>query len=246
MNPVLAVLPPPSDFKGDELLFCASILGSSVFSGAVIEFCFGGGRPIRGTLVPRILYLAKRASSAVLAGCVCIGLVSQEAVAFDLVPPDTSSWIDYEAPAHGYAFKAPADWQPSYPDPETSQNIIVLRHPDSISGCALRYTPVDAGTKIDTESYLEYLTDSRLIEMASLKYSSVTLFEKKEVQVSGRKGLLSMFGGERGGGYFLVMTVSTVRENRIYELQCISPPETRGEVLPIFLEMGSSLEIAPD
>lgn len=163
-----------------------------------------------------------------------------------MVPPDTSSWIDYEAPAHGYAFKAPADWQPSYPNPNTSHNIIVLQHPDTISGCALRYTPVGSGVKIDIDGYIEYMTDDRLIEMASLKYSSVTLFEKKAVQVSDRKGLLSIFGGSRGGGIFIVMTVSTVRRNRIYELQCISLPETHSEVFLIFLVMGDSLEIAPD
>src|SRR3546814_14405399 len=38
--------------------------------------------------------------------------------------------------------------------------------------------------------------------MASLKYSSVTLIEKKTIQVSDRKGILSIFGGTRGGWPF--------------------------------------------
>ncbi|HEY9548084.1 MAG TPA: hypothetical protein VIR45_01170 [Kiloniellaceae bacterium] len=205
-----------------------------------------GERSIRRTLLLRILRLERQTWSALFAGCVCIGLSSQEAFAIDLVPPDTSSWVVYEAPAHGYAFKAPADWQPSYPDPETSRNIIVLLHPDNGSGCGLRYTPVASGVKIDIDGYIEYLTDDRLIEMASLKYSSVTLIEKKTIQVSDRKGILSIFGGKRGGGLSIVMTVSTVRENKIYELQCIFRPEAYGEIFPIFLVMGDSLEIAPD
>lgn len=100
--------------------------------------------------------------------------------------------------------------------------------------------------QFDIESYLEYMTDSRLIEMASLKYSSVTLLTKKETQVSGRKGLVSIFHGIRGGALFLVLTLSTVRQNSVYELQCVTTPEMFDEVFLTFLFMGESLKITPD
>jgi hypothetical protein len=205
-----------------------------------------GERSMRRTLLLRLLRLGRRTWGALFAGCVCIGLFAQEAFAIDLVFPETSSWFDYKAPAHGYALQGPADWHPSYPNPETSRNIIVLKHPDNISGCALLYTPVAPGAKVDIDSYLEYMTDERLMEMASHKYSPVSLLERKAVEVSDRKSLLSIFAGERGGGYWIVMTVSTIRENKIYELQCISRPEIHNEMFSIFLEMADSLEIAPD
>src|SRR5690606_31907243 len=122
--------------------------------------------------------------SVVFLSCVGFSLVSLDAVASDSVLLDRSSWVDYEAPAHGYAFKGPADWHSSYPDPATSHEIIILRHPSSVSGCGLVYVPAAPGTTIDIESYIEYMTDSQVIEMASFKYSSVRLLYRKQGEVS--------------------------------------------------------------
>ena len=184
--------------------------------------------------------------SILLAVCSCVMLMPQAVVARNGALPNLDTWVSHEAADHGYTFKAPPDWRLSNPDPNWRETIIHLHHPSYDADCGLEYTPAKTGAEVDIDDVLEYMTDERLLEVASREFSSVAIHDKRTVHVSGRKGLLSAFSGIRDAQWLTVMTFTTVRANNIYRLQCFTPSENATEVYWLFLGMGKSLEIRPD
>ena len=187
-----------------------------------------------------------RVLSILLAACSCILLMPQTVVARDGALPDLDGWVSHEAGDHGYTFKAPPDWQLYKPDPNWRETIILLHHPSYDAECGLEYTRARTGAEVDIDTILEYMTDERVIEVASREFSSVTLHDRRTVQVSGRKALLSAFSGIRDAQWLTVMTITTVRTNNVYRLQCFTRSENAKETYWLFLGMGRSLEIRPD